>query len=184
MIASPPPIVAPAPTPFALSETRIWIRGDSANALLYAVDRLPASVDLDATIVTIQERADGPPTIYFWAFPSKLPWQLVFSVTVPPDVARPAPVPTGALAPSGAVQIAPTLRGVDLHAMTAALRTWPKGRALAPYSVLLQELVSNGKIEYGVALTKLYWVCCVISCDYQTRVDPLTMIPRHWTCIA
>lgn len=184
MIASPPAVSSLAPpTPSFISGTRIEIRGDSASALLYAVDRLPASVDLDRTIVTIQEHTDGPPTIYFWAFPAALPWRNVFSITVPVDVARSASVPWGARGIWGDVQLDPTLLGVDLHAMTAALRTRPKGLALAPYSVLLQKLAGNGTIAYGVALTKLYWVCCIAECDLQTRVDPLSMVPEHWRCV-
>jgi hypothetical protein len=182
MIASPPPIANAAPPRF-LDGRRIEIRGESASAILYAVDRLPRNVNLDQTVVTIGANPNGPPTVYFWTFPVTGPWQVAFSITVPADVARPPSVPWNAESSSFGAKLDPTLLGVDVHAMSVALRTRPKAVPLADYEVLIEQEVGRGRLDYGIEITKMFFVCCILSCDLQTTVDPATMLPQHWRCV-
>jgi hypothetical protein len=181
MLASPPPIARPAPPRF-LDGRRVEIRGESAAAILYAVDRLPASIDIDKTVVTVSANAGDPPTVSFWTVPNDGSWHAAFSLRVPADVARPPVVPWNAEPRYGA-KLDPTLLGIDVHAMVAAFRMLHRPVDLPDYSVFIEQHVYLGRLEYGIGYSKLYFVCCVLRCDDQTTVDAQTMVAEHWRCV-
>jgi len=182
MVSSPPPIANPAP-PGALDGRRIAIRGEAAAAILYAVNRLPANVDIDSTVVTVRLNPDGSPTVAFWTIPNDGRWRVAFELTPPAGIVHLAVVPKNAVLTAMSAKLDPTLLGTDVHAMAAAFRTPHKAVDLSDEVVFIEQDVYGGRLEYGIGYFSPFFVCCVIRCDDQTRVDAKTMIAEHWRCV-